>query len=86
MFFYQRDLMEKHRASCGLNYTDVHARVVIGARGVEVYMTIAVLSLTDILVIRPQYQKIVRRTVARLPILNDSRKIRVKSIGKLLNT
>ena len=38
------------------------------------------LSLTDILMIRPQYQKIVRRTVAHLPILSDSGRFGVKSI------
>ena len=32
-------------------------------------MTIVELSLTDILVIRPQYQRIVRRTVAHIPNL-----------------
>ena len=57
-------LMEKHRASCRLNYT----RWLLPAPRYD----IVELSLTDILMIRPQYQKIVRRIVAHLLTLSDS--------------
>ena len=73
MFSRQFTLMEKHRAS--ELWAELHALVVIAPR-----YTIVELSLADMLVIRPQYQKIVRRTVAHLPILSDSGRFRVKSI------
>ena len=57
-------LIEKHRTSeLWANYT----RWLLSAPRYDHRGTIVELSQTDTLMIRPQYQKIVRRTVAHLP-------------------